>query len=107
MNDPSYPTRPLRSDLINDEEMRELIREFVDEMPARISEFESAWRDASANNLARLAHQLKGAAGGYGFGIVGDAAAALEQAVKRADQDLSAVKKEFDDLIKLCGRAAF
>ncbi len=104
MTDPISRPTPLQSEFASDAGMRELIQLFVDELPQRIAEFRSAWERASASELGRLAHQMKGAAPGYGYTSLGDSAKALESALKHAAHDLSAVQREFDSLIQLCGR---
>jgi HPt (histidine-containing phosphotransfer) domain-containing protein len=96
---------PIHSEFVSDTEMRELIQMFVEEMPARIAELERAWSDANMNDLMRYAHQLKGAAPGYGFTQMGQAAAEVESAV-RASEELSRIRAELDALVSLCGRAA-
>lgn len=93
------------SDFMSDSEMRELVQMFVEEMPARIAELERAWDDANMSTLERCAHQLKGAAPGYGFTQLGQAAAGVESAVRMSD-DLSRIRAELDALVSLCGRAA-
>ena len=101
--DPSV--EPILSEFTDDNEMLELIQSFVDEMPDRISELEAAWRSADAETLERVAHQLKGASAGYGFAILGEAAAELEASVKSIDSDLEAAANEFHQLVNICGRA--
>jgi HPt (histidine-containing phosphotransfer) domain-containing protein len=51
--------------------------------------------------LTRLAHQLKGAAGGYGFAPISAAAGQLEHALR----DGSPAREPLDVLLELCTRA--
>jgi HPt (histidine-containing phosphotransfer) domain-containing protein len=51
-----------------------------------------------------MAHQIKGAAGGYGFPSISDAAAAAEQAAKSPGKTGSAIEAT-DALLALCRRA--
>lgn len=106
MNDLSRRANPIISEFASDSEMHELIRMFVDELPQRIDEFRTAWSDSDAAEVKRLAHQLKGAAPGYGFTPLGTAAHRLEVALEHAQTDLSSVRDEFEALIQLCSRAA-
>ena len=106
MPEPANTGGPLRSEFADDPEMMELVREFVQELPERIESLQSAWREANTELVCRVAHQLKGASAGYGFAPVGDAAAKLEKAVKTVDDDLTAVKREFDELLAICNRAS-
>jgi HPt (histidine-containing phosphotransfer) domain-containing protein len=99
----SVPGPPLRSEFSSDAEMREIIEMFVQELPQRIAELERAWRDSNLDEVKRFAHQMKGAAPGYGFDTVGQAAAALERAAATAS-DLDRAKADLDALINLCSR---
>lgn len=101
----SNQTDPIQSEFASDTEMRELIQMFVEEMPARIAELEQAWGELNMDELKRFAHQLKGAAPGYGFVTMGRAAAGVESAVS-TNQDLSRIRQELDELVSLCGRAS-
>ena len=71
---------PLISEVADDEEMAPLVEQFVASLPARATALLEATFAGDLTRLARLAHQLKGAAGGYGFPTITDAAALLEQA---------------------------
>lgn len=98
----------IRSEFADDPEMRELVELFVSELPERVSALASAWDDRDANALTRLAHQMKGAAPGYGFDVLGSAAAKIEDRLRDAsdpEAELSSVKQELDTLLDLCRRA--
>ncbi len=89
-----------------DPDMVEIVDRFVASLPSRVTalRFEHAAGDAGRANLQRLAHQLKGGAGGYGFPAITEAAAAIERAVVDAggSDDVAAA---LDALAALCGRA--
>ena len=72
---------PIRSIYEDDPDMLEIVREFAAELPDRIADLEQKLEGGCLQELQTLAHQLKGAGGGYGFTPVTDAAAALEQAL--------------------------
>jgi HPt (histidine-containing phosphotransfer) domain-containing protein len=74
----------IRSAYEGDDEMMEIVREFAGELPARIARIEELLAAGDEEELGRLAHQLKGAGGGYGFPQITEAAAGLEQAIKSA-----------------------
>ena len=97
-------TEPLVSEFADDTDMVELIEMFVDELPQRASAIEQAVSEQDKESLRSLAHQLKGAAGGYGFPAITDAAATLETSVK-ATRDTNQLKQEVDALADLCRRA--
>jgi HPt (histidine-containing phosphotransfer) domain-containing protein len=79
----SRPDRePLLSVYEHDPEMAELVAMFVAEMPDRRAELEQAVRAADVETAIRIAHQLKGAAGGYGFDALGIYAAETEHALR-------------------------
>ncbi len=96
---------PLISEFADDAEMAELIELFVAEMPERICSLRSAFEQAATEDLQRLAHQLKGAAPGYGYPAIGVAAADLEEAAKQA-RALDDLRAELDELLNLCRRAS-
>ncbi|MCC5795331.1 MAG: PAS domain S-box protein [Chromatiales bacterium] len=68
----------LVSELADDPEMTDLVTEFAAELAARADRLEQLLDSGSVQELVRLAHQLKGAAGGYGFPSITDAAAHVE-----------------------------
>lgn len=111
MPDRSSTAQPLTSLLGNDPDMSELVDMFVQELPQRLAEVQSSWKGNDYDTLRRVAHQLKGACGGYGFPSVGEIAGNLEIAVLRAvssksERDLDTVNKQVRTLIELCDRVA-
>ena len=58
---------PIFSEYANDADMAELVEGFVAELPKRIEAISSAVSQSRGTDLKRLAHQLRGAAPGYGF----------------------------------------
>ena len=94
----------LYSTLGGDADLGELVEMFVDEMPERVGNIERLFESQNWEELRRAAHQLKGAAGSYGFEEITPRAARLEDAVREqspAEQILQAVK----ELCDLCRRA--
>ena len=91
------------STLADDEDLREIVMMFVQEMPDRIAKIEAEFVDNNWSELERTAHQLKGAAGSYGFEKIGPIASKLETLLKSHAQldEIAAVK---DHLIALCQR---
>ena len=76
---------PIRSTYEADPDMLEIVREFAHELPDRIARVESLLASGAFADLQTLAHQLKGAGGGYGFPIITERAAALERALKAGE----------------------
>ncbi len=95
---------PLLSELAGDPDMLELIQEFVRALPDRVNAIVEALGSNDLATLRRLAHQLKGAGGGYGFGSISQAAAALESSA-RAATAVGELTAEVQELIALCQRA--
>jgi HPt (histidine-containing phosphotransfer) domain-containing protein len=98
------PEPPIRSSFSNDPEMLELIEYFVSELPERVSALNDCWKNGRLDDLRRLAHQLKGASGGYGFESLGDAAARLEEAIDM-QADVDRLQGEVEELLEMCRRA--
>lgn len=73
---------PIYSDLCADPELQEIVADFVGELPRRIEAMRESHRDGSWESLQTLAHQVKGAAGSYGFAPVTPVASALEFAAR-------------------------
>lgn len=94
----------LVSTLASDPDMRDLVEMFVGDLPGRVAAMEAALAAADCVALSRLSHQLKGAAGGYGFPAITDAARTLE-ASARAQAEFTALEQQFKALADLCKRA--
>lgn len=101
----SVESPPIFSPMSSDPDMLELVEEFVDHLKTRVSSLEVAFASDNLTELTRLAHQLKGASGGYGFDVIGQAAAQLEQSAKAADS-VGQVSAELEEVIALCRRAS-
>ena len=90
------------SEFIDDPEMLGLVEGFVAGLGDSIERAQVALTTNDMVVLQRVAHQLKGAAGGYGFMQITEAAALLEQAVRKRDES---VPEKLADVIHLCRRA--
>ena len=97
---------PLRSEFANDSDMLELVELFVEEMVDRIASLERHWVEAEFEDLRTIAHQLKGAGGGYGFPTITDAAGKLEKELKAGCTEKAQLESLFEDLVSLCKRAS-
>lgn len=96
---------PLRSEFRGDPEMAELIELFVSELPERVRNLQECFASGDSTGLQRIAHQLRGASGGYGFDPVGLRAQDLERAVQ-TNADPEQVRRRLDELVALCARVA-
>lgn len=101
---------PVLSEFASDPDMTELIAMFVDEMPEKVRSLDALWQSRDLDSLKRVAHQLKGAGGGYGFSMVSTAAGKLEDILKTTlaspdpDARLTMIQSEVHSLISLCQR---
>ena len=57
---------PIRSVFENDPDMREIVQEFAAELPSRIADLQEMLAANRRADMQTVAHQLKGAGGGYG-----------------------------------------
>jgi HPt (histidine-containing phosphotransfer) domain-containing protein len=84
-----------------DEEIcTDILKTFLDDIPARIGEMEDAYHHGDTGVLRRAAHTIKGAAGNVSATLLQNAAAQLEAAVIAGEQDslplkLDSVRAEF------------
>jgi HPt (histidine-containing phosphotransfer) domain-containing protein len=106
---PEHQQQPIRSQFADDPDMADLVELFVSEMPSRIESLRNAWEEGQIGLLTRIAHQLSGACGGYGFPTVGSAARELERRLNRLDEEaaeqrLREMTREYESLVELCSR---
>jgi CheY-like chemotaxis protein/HPt (histidine-containing phosphotransfer) domain-containing protein len=97
------PTAFVRSHLAADPDLGELVEMFVQEMPDRINALETQARSRNWQQLTRIAHQLKGAAGSYGFKAITPYAARLESAARDGRRE-EEILLSLDELLDLCRR---
>jgi HPt (histidine-containing phosphotransfer) domain-containing protein len=101
---------PIRSEFANDPDMAEIVSMFVSEMPEKIANLNKTFQAMQFDELRRLAHQIKGSSGGYGFSELGKAAGRLEHLLVThgeggGDGDpVANIRREFEQLINLCKR---
>jgi len=101
MKPQSTETKRVYSSLASDEDLREIVELFVDEMPARLTKIEAEFFSQNWENLQRTVHQLKGAAGSHGFYEITPVVAHLEQLI-RSRADIQEITEAKESLIQLC-----
>lgn len=101
----STDQEPLTSQFAADPDMLELIGMFVRELPARVESLQQALARSDLATLMQVAHQLKGAGGGYGFPSITSSAAEVERLAK-AKAEVDSLQDAVSDLISLCRRAS-
>jgi response regulator RpfG family c-di-GMP phosphodiesterase len=79
-----------------------LVEKFVSKLDDRLAAIRAAAQAQDLAALKTLAHQLKGAAGGYGYPQISHAAEALERSVL---DDLDSVARSIKELADLCHSA--
>ena len=93
----------LHSDFGGDAELAELVEMFVAEIPQRVDKIVSQAQQRDWEGLSRTAHQIKGAAGSYGFHQLTQPALRLEQsAVNRESEEI--IQQAVNELVSLCRR---
>lgn len=99
---------PMLSAYENDPDMGEIVALFVAELPARREDLNAAVESGDLSKAIRIAHQLKGAAGGYGFEALGVLAAESERSMLDLldinNSDIAAIRIAAQPLVEACGR---
>lgn len=93
---------PITSEFAGDPDMAILIAEFVASLPGRAHAIIDCINQGAIEQARTMAHQLKGAGGGYGFPQVTDAARAVDLAIRERRIDDAHTAAEA--LITLCTR---
>ena len=102
---PNGSRDPIVSELVKEEpDMVDLVEEFVNELPQRLSSLQSAIDAQQIDEVRSLAHQLKGAGGGHGYQILTDKAGILEK--QAIDGDVKAIQSSMDELVQIIARVA-
>ena len=95
---------PIFSPLAEDRDLADIVEMFVQEMPERTAKLLDRFSESDWEGLRRAAHQLKGAAGSYGFAPISPAAARLEDKIVQSQPE-EEIGQALDELIALCQRA--
>src|SRR5207248_4287172 len=101
-----FSVGPCYSTLAGDSDMAELVALFVGELPERLADIRQAAQGQNWQEVRRLAHQLRGAGGSYGFPILTTAAARVES-IAREQISIPELRAALDQLtaISECLRA--
>jgi signal transduction histidine kinase/DNA-binding NarL/FixJ family response regulator len=81
------PDEAIASAFRNDPDMAGVIAEFVGQLPERLAQMRQAAGAGLWDVLRRLAHQMKGAGGSYGYACLTEAARELESHANQADAE--------------------
>ena len=94
---------PCYSTLAGDSDLAELVALFVSELPQRLADIRQAAQDQNWQEVGRLAHQLRGAGGSYGFPPLTLAAQHVESTA-REQPTISSVRLALDQLTAVADR---
>lgn len=103
MTDTIVKLEPIYSKFGDDPDLGELVELFVSEIPERIAALEAQFSGRDFVRLGQTAHQMKGAAGSYGFPGITPVAARVEAAAK-ADEPEDRIREALDELLAMCRR---
>lgn len=95
---------PLKSTYSEDAAIAEILPIFINNMPRYLSDLDARIEAADWAAAARVCHDLKGTAGGYGYPDIGRAAQELEHQVK-GPRDQEAIRSFLREVKTLCARA--
>ena len=82
---PPSSQQPIISEFAEDPDIAPLVQSFVVGLKEQCARLEAAVASDDRESVRRIAHQLKGAGGGYGFPSLTDTAKVLEAAAKNDD----------------------
>jgi CheY-like chemotaxis protein/HPt (histidine-containing phosphotransfer) domain-containing protein len=100
------PEEPLVSQAADDEELGEALVSFTAALPSRATAMSTAEASEDWATLRTLSHQLKGAAGSFGYPSITDSCAEVEASVAAgAPADRTALQARICKLTSLCNRA--
>ena len=97
-------TGPIFSVYADDEDMAEILTDFVNGLPGKLETLEKAATEADMSELAARAHDLKGSGGGFGFPAISKAAETVEYFARDEDSDVEDCTTILNDLKSVCER---
>jgi HPt (histidine-containing phosphotransfer) domain-containing protein len=91
------------SEFANDPDLADIIGDFVDGLTEQTDQMETTLQASQFEDLRRMAHQLKGAGGSYGYPSITEAARKLEDAAREADPETC--RWALNEVSQLCKEA--
>lgn len=85
----------------DDPQLAEIIRDFVASLDQKVADFRSLLTRRETGELERLAHQIKGVGGMYGYPCLTETASLIEQAA-REGQDVGLLAELIEEFAVLC-----
>ena len=93
--------QPLGKGFLDENTLKELVDAFLAEVPARVDKIKGAHRAGDRTQLEHFSHQLKGAAGLYGFVQIAKAADRVHQLVEQ-NQEGPEIQTAVEELVRVC-----
>jgi len=93
----------IKSTMTTQPGMKEIITEFVDGLPGEVKKMTDSLEKKDMTALRQVVHQLRGAAGGYGFAAVTQPATNVEKSIDAAGT-VEAITAQLKSLIDLVHR---
>jgi hypothetical protein len=102
---PDEDAEPLISENWSDVKMRPLILAYVERLEQQLGELGALLNDDEGRiTAARMAAEMRGTAGGYGYPQISEAANNLHEALV-GDTPLAALREHFAEISRLCASA--
>jgi PAS domain S-box-containing protein len=95
---------PILSDYADDQDMADIVADFVSGLMGRFGDLSAAHESGDLDQVVTMAHQLKGAGGGYGYPAVTTAAAKVEQLAHEKNADIEQRLAAINELSLVCQR---
>jgi histidine phosphotransfer protein HptB len=95
---------PCYSTLTGEADMVELLALFVSELPQRLVDIRQAAQGHNWQEVRRLAHQIRGAGGSYGFPLLTTAAGQVETVAQSPQMSIQELRAALDQLTAVSER---
>jgi signal transduction histidine kinase/CheY-like chemotaxis protein/HPt (histidine-containing phosphotransfer) domain-containing protein len=93
----------IKSSLLGYPGMKNIILEFIEGLPEELQKISDSLERFDMTTLRRTVHQIRGAAGGYGFDQITGPAAAAEESI-RAEASIDVIREKIDGLTDIIRR---
>jgi signal transduction histidine kinase/CheY-like chemotaxis protein len=88
---PGLSAEPEKIRIVPDEDMRDVVPAYLEKRKTEIALYRKALAENDLKSIAALAHKMKGTGAGYGFPVLTEMGASIEQSAKQnRPQDLAA-----------------
>ena len=88
---PCATDEAIQSSFQDDPDMADIVAKFVEQLASRVEDMHQAHRHGDWDSLRRLAHQMRGAGGSYGYQQLTEEARELEAHAKGEDVEAAAL----------------